>query len=261
MVDLFAAMAAMAILGAVAFEITRRSLRDRGGLVACTLSFAVLGATACVYFFNGWLTWAKLVPLDAAIVWTNLAPLLLCVSAGAAMCLAGRPLWRRVGIAGIVVVFAIGTLVQPVMQPALKPVTSTPNTVWLPGGVCQQTSAVTCSPAAAVTLLNASGVRRDERELIQWCLTDSLGTTSLGLWRGLRLATRETAYQPQVMDVELKDLLSREQRSDVFPCLILVGFSSIRQRGGISRSGKVVHRAIRMAERFSPQRRSLRSAS
>ena len=124
----------------------------------------------------------------------------------------------------VLALFATGTLLQPIVQPVIRPVRHSNNTVWLGHDVCQQSGQVTCSPAAAATLLKANGIDVEEHQLIRWCLTDSLGTTSLGLWRGLRKATVHTDLEPQVMNVTLDDLLSRDRRPDIFPCLILVGF-------------------------------------
>lgn len=224
MVDLYVAIAGVLVLGVALGFGTRVVLKRWAQLASLTLVSAILAALACIYFFNGWLSWAKWLPVDAAIVWTNFAPLFLCVAASASLCLTDRPQWRRVSLAVLAGVFAMATLSQPVIQPLWKPVSSTPNTIWLPQGVCQQSSPVTCSPAAAVTLLKANGIAANERELIQWCLTDSLGTTSLGLWRGLRRATEATEFNPVVMNARLEDLLDRSERPEMFPCLILVGF-------------------------------------
>ena len=222
--DLVIAMSVMVFLCLstgwfVALRIKRRP--DFSSVVLCV---SVSGAAGCVYFLNGWLTWARFIPLTAAIIWTNFAPILLCAAAPAAIAIPNRPLWRRAGLSVVLGLFAMGTLVQPVVQPVIRPVRHSTNTVWLGRDVCQQSSSVTCSPAAAATLLRANGIDVEESQLIEWCLTDALGTTSLGLWRGLRMATAHTHLEPQVMNVTLNDLLSRERGDDLFPCVILVGF-------------------------------------
>lgn len=224
MSDLVIAMSVMVCLCLVIGAFVALRMKRESRISSVVLCASVLAAAGCVYFLNGLLTWARFVPLTAAIVWTNFAPLFLCVASAAALAIPNRPLWRRGGLSMLLGVFATGTLLQPIVQPVIRPVRHSSNTVWFGHDVCQQTGQFTCSPAAAATLLKANGIDAEEHQLIRWCLTDSLGTTSLGLWRGLRKATAQTDWEPQVMDVTLNDLLSRDAGRDIFPCLILVGF-------------------------------------
>jgi hypothetical protein len=60
------------------------------------------------------------------------------------------------------------------------------------GRVCRQSSQATCGPAAAATLLAAHGVRSSEAEMAKLCLTSVDGTSSRGVYRGLKLKTRGT---------------------------------------------------------------------
>ncbi|MEO1614563.1 MAG: peptidase C39 [Planctomycetota bacterium] len=224
MVDLILASLGMSFLCGLTGWGARRLLHKRSGLASPLLCLAVILAAGCVYFTNGWLSWARFVPLTAAIVWTNLAPVFLSVAAAAAIVIPERPAWRRCLLSLVLIGFAVGTLLQPIMQPFLRPVRRHPSTVWLDNEVCQQSSRVTCSPAAAATLLRAAEIHVEEHQLIDWCLTDSLGTTSLGLWRGLKKATSDTPWRPEVIDITLDELLSRDREAEIFPRLILVGF-------------------------------------
>jgi len=53
-------------------------------------------------------------------------------------------------------------------------------------GYCRQTTDDTCSPAAAVMLLNSKGITADEAEMAALCLSRAgKGTSELGLLRGL----------------------------------------------------------------------------
>jgi hypothetical protein len=61
-------------------------------------------------------------------------------------------------------------------------------------GVCRQTSPATCGPAAAATLLQSHSIPATEAEMAQLCLTTSKGTSLLGLYRGLKIKTRDTAW-------------------------------------------------------------------
>ncbi|QDV46655.1 Peptidase C39 family protein [Stieleria neptunia] len=224
MLDLVVATSVMICLCLVIGWFVASRMKRQSRLSSVVLCVSVFSAAGYVYFLNGMLTWARFVPLTAAIVWTNFAPIFLCVASAAALAIPNRPLWRRGGLSLVLGVFATAMLLQPIVQPVIRPVRHSRNTVWLGHDVCQQSGSVTCSPAAAATLLKANGIDAEEHQLVRWCLTDALGTTSLGLWRGLRLATAKTDLEPEVMDVTLEDLLSREQRDDLFPCLILVGF-------------------------------------
>src|SRR5204862_2009719 len=59
-------------------------------------------------------------------------------------------------------------------------------------GVCRQTSQATCGPAAAATLLQVNNIAATEAEMAELCLTTSKGTSMLGLYRGLKIKTRQT---------------------------------------------------------------------
>ncbi len=222
--DLLIASSVMVLVCVCTASLVLRWMKTRSGWSSLVLCGSVTAATACVYVVNDWIGWAKYVPSAAAIIWTNLAPVFLSAAAGAAIAIPRRPLWRRIGLSGLLGVFAAGTLLQPIVQPFIRPVHCSADTVWLSQEVCRQSASVTCSPAAAATLLRANGIAAEELQLALWCLTDSMGTTSLGLWRGLRLATSGTAWQPQVLDVTLEDLTYGSARRDLFPCLIVVGF-------------------------------------
>jgi len=222
--DLLIASLGMMVVCVCTASIVLHWMKTRVWLSSLVLCGSVAAATVCVYSLNGWLGWAKFVPWTAAIIWTNWAPVFLSAAASAAIAIPKRPLWRRAGLSSLLAMFAAGTLLQPIVQPVIRPVQCSAKSVWLSQEVCQQSGSVTCSPAAAATLLRASGIEAEESQLAKWCLTDSLGTTSLGLWRGLRLATSGTPWQPEVLDVTLDDLTCRSGRRDIFPCLIVVGF-------------------------------------
>lgn len=221
--DLLIASSVMLVICVTTAMLVVRMMALSSRWSSLVLCLSVGAATACVYFLNDWLTWAKYFPWTAAIIWTNLAPVFLSAAAAAAIAIPKRPLWRRVGLSGLLAFFAMGTLLQPIVQPVIRPVYCSANTVWMSQEVCHQSGSVTCSPAAAATLLRARGIEAEESQLAKWCLTDSLGTTSLGLWRGLRLATTGTQWEPQVLDVTLDDLTGRNRRDDIFPCLVVVG--------------------------------------
>ena len=77
--------------------------------------------------------------------------------------------------------------------------------IWM-DTVCLQSSKVTCSAAAAATLLRAHGIAATEGEMASLCLTRRSGTSQLGLYRGLALKTRGTAWRVEVFQGDLDKL-------------------------------------------------------
>lgn len=74
--------------------------------------------------------------------------------------------------------------------------------------VCRQTSQVTCSPAAACTLLAQYEIESHESEMADDCLTRN-GTTWQGLFRGLKLATAGTTWDVvPIMENDFETLLA-----------------------------------------------------
>lgn len=66
-------------------------------------------------------------------------------------------------------------------------------------GYCRQTSQESCSAAAAVMLLNRSGIITDEKEMAGLCLTRTgKGTPTLGLLRGLVIRSAGSGWRPEV---------------------------------------------------------------
>jgi hypothetical protein len=71
-----------------------------------------------------------------------------------------------------------------------------------------QTSWATCSPAAAATLLRAEGLATTEAEMIPLCLTDSAGTPTLGLYRGVKLVAEQNGQAVEILDSTVDELLA-----------------------------------------------------
>jgi len=86
------------------------------------------------------------------------------------------------------------------------------------GDVCRQTSQATCSAAAAVTLLKLHGIRSTETEMANLCLSTDLGTTKFGLYRGLKIKTEGTEWEPRPLPQSVDKLIS----DGVCPALISV---------------------------------------
>jgi predicted double-glycine peptidase len=76
-------------------------------------------------------------------------------------------------------------------------------------GVCRQTTDYTCGAAAAATLLHPYGVRSDEREMAEYCWTNSLtGTDELCVARGLRRKLAGTGLEPRIDLATWDDLVA-----------------------------------------------------
>jgi hypothetical protein len=90
--------------------------------------------------------------------------------------------------------------------------------VWDADGICHQTTDVTCSPAAAATLLRLHGIAATEQEMSELCLTRK-GTSWPGLYRGLKHKTAGTKWDVQVIDCSADELPSYADQ----PLILSVG--------------------------------------
>ena len=160
----------------------------------------VLAAAACVFMVvfsltvHGKLVIAEWLPLSNAIILGNWLPLGGALLAGV---LSGRrsiPSWRRWPL---IVCLTIGCWWTVLVNFLPGPQHS--DDLWTPEGVCLQSSAASCSPAAAATLLRHHGIHATEAEMMRLCLTRHGGSPSLGLYRGLKLKTQGTGWRVEVV--------------------------------------------------------------
>jgi Peptidase C39 family len=224
--DLYFATLSMGLL-AVAISVTvSRCLRpvatpvQSSRLPGIVLSLAVIAGVVLLFGTKDRLVWTRVIQDSAAIVWSNITVLALAVGVGAAVRLPNRPKWRRYWNAGALMLLAALTLAQPLLQPILRPIQG--SNQWDKQGVCMQTRSTTCSAAAGATLLRAHGIEISEAKMVEICLTDARGTPSLGLWRGLRMATAGTAVRPRSVSATVDDLLTRGP----WPAVLVVGLPS-----------------------------------
>jgi hypothetical protein len=157
----------------------------------------LLTSLVFAWTFAGNLAWAALLPDPSVVFFSNLMPLLLSFAAGliserGALSKRSRP----IAIASFLSLAAAYTL-TPYVRPLVFPVEPDTVTQWN-DGVCLQTHPSTCAPAAAVTLLHLQGLSCSERQLVETCLTSSLGTEPLGLYRGLSLAVGTSGHRAKV---------------------------------------------------------------
>ncbi len=211
-------MTALAIVVLIATAILiRRSSETQPRLAPLLLTLFVVLSLGLLFGTKDRLFWANLIPVSAAIIYSNVTVLSLAAGAGAAFRLPNRPRWRQYLSAIAMMFLALGTLVQPVLQPVLRPTRGAD--FWAAGNVCIQSQPATCSAAAGATLLAAHGIDVTEAEMVTWCLSDSRGTPSLGLWRALCIATSGTALRPRVVNASIDELLTQGP----WPSTLVVG--------------------------------------
>ncbi len=219
--DLIIAMSVMATFALVVFAVTSqvisRLTENQPRLASLLLALFVLLSLGLLFGTKDQLEWARWIPVSAAIIYSNVTVLSLAAAAAAAWRLPDRPRWRQYLSAAALLLLAAAALVQPVLQPQFRPTRG--GDVWSPGNVCLQTQPATCSSAAGATLLAAHGMDVTESQMVVWSLNDSRGTPSLGLWRGLNIATEGSSLEPRVVTADTEQLLT----SGPWPALLVVG--------------------------------------
>jgi hypothetical protein len=147
---------------------------------------------------------ARLLPVSNLAVVGNLSPLGAGVLAGFLWGHRVLPAWRRLLVASLMLAL---TFTHGYGWMLGRPPEC--GNWWTHDGVCRQTSESSCSAAAAATMLRAYGIPATEEEMARLCLTRSTGTTFLGLYRGLKLKTKGTAFDVDAFNWTLDDLRSK----------------------------------------------------
>lgn len=220
--DLYVAIVVMATVAVVVFVavagyLSRRRIERHPRLPGLLLTLFVCLAVGLLFGTKDFLYWARWIPFSAAIIYSNFTVLALAAAAGSAARLPNRPVWRQILSAIPLLLLSVAALVQPIVQPLLRPVAG--GDKWAEGNVCLQTREATCSAAAAATLLAAHRIDVTEAQMVDWCLTDARGTLSLGLWRGLYIATQDTDMEPEVLNVSVDTLIE----TGPWPAILSVG--------------------------------------
>ncbi len=180
------------------------------------LAIATLAMVYFLFYGSGQLFWARFVSDSAAIVYTNLAAIFAAMAAGWAWRLPKTPLWRRGLFATLLAIGSLAAIFWPLLSIAVRPPPAGGDD-WQ-NGVAMQTSWATCSPAAAATLLRAEGMDVSESKMIPLCLTDSSGTPTLGLYRGIKLIANQNHRGVDVLNESLDELIAK----DDWPVLLAV---------------------------------------
>ena len=218
MTDLYIAAAVQLVLAAAALMAGRAVVKQRSLWVTGGIVLAV-GVAIGAYLLWGRANggWTHLFPVSSAIVYANPSPVLASFLAGVVSGLQRVPRWRRVPLVAVVV--ATGSYETAALFSASPP----PVRSVFVNGVARQTHQATCSAAAAATLLRAARVpgaeRATESTMVGPCLTDARGTPLLGLYRGLKLATADTGYEPVFHDLTPAQL---RDRPELLPVIVSV---------------------------------------
>ncbi|KLU06986.1 hypothetical protein RISK_000787 [Rhodopirellula islandica] len=185
-------------LGAYRLGCRSRTSSDRWvfvGLIGISFLFA--------WSFFGRLIWAEAITSSAALYWSNVTPVVLAFSAGMAGHAVDLRRRFRPAVAGILMTLAVSFVITPIARPVLFPLDwdQPREPQWMAqwqDGVYMQSNSASCAPAAAVTLLGTSGISASERDLASACLSSSLGTAPLGLYRGLSTVAHEHNLKAKV---------------------------------------------------------------
>jgi predicted double-glycine peptidase len=174
-------LAVSSLLFILALRLGKR--RPRIGYVMTAVGAALLLVHAL--WLNDNLIVTRVFRFADALVYANLALPGAALLAGGAWALLKSPRWQKI----VCVVAVIGLGGWRLLNPLVGRAPTIGKDRWTEG-VCRQSSTSSCSAAAAATLLANNGIPADEREMIDLCLTHENGTSMLGLYRGLRLKTK-----------------------------------------------------------------------
>ncbi len=217
MTDITVAIIAMIAISTGAGLLTARWFySNKGQRTMLGVAFSVLAMVTFLFYGSGQLIWARILPVSAAIIYTNVAAIFAAIASGLAWRLPNTPPWRRATLSIMLGGASVTATSWPLLSMAVRPPPEGGNE-WK-NGVAMQTSWATCSPAAAATLLRAENMVVSERELIPLCLTDSSGTPTLGLYRGVKLIAERYHRNVEIVNPSLQKLLA----DDNWPVLIAV---------------------------------------
>jgi hypothetical protein len=187
--DLLICFAAIAIVSAGLFGLGLRiGFRGEKWGSAAVAAVATLGLVVYAVWLNDNPILTHILPLADVLLLGNPQLPAAALLGGIAWSSLKSPIWQRL----LLVVALLGVGLWRQAAPLIgRPPPIGPSR-WV-DGICRQTSTSSCSAAAAATLLGLHGIRANEAEMIAACLTHVQGTTTLGLYRGLKLKTAGTA--------------------------------------------------------------------
>jgi hypothetical protein len=214
MADLYLGVAIIAAVSAVAFafsfDLGRRCTRPLADLIVLGM---VVGIFAYIQFLWYDVRLVQLLPFSNLIVLGNWFPVAASALAGFAWHLIPGRVWRKS--------FSATGLITAAFYSLLWPLYGSPpdcERAWTADGICLQTTAKTCTPACAATVLRRCGIEATEAEMAELCLTRE-GTTWQGLYRGLKRKTAGTGWDVEVLQCDAADVLAMGEQ----PVILSVG--------------------------------------
>jgi len=199
-----------AVAGFAAVIVTRR--KRNAGIVIAVGSALVLVLHAA--FLNDEIIIARTLPWANVMFYGDSRLPAAALLAGSAYSLLRTPRWQRIMLSAALIAFALYRVLGPVVG---APPEGLQNR-WT-NGMCRQSTTSTCSAAAAATALHSVGIATTESEVAQLCLTRSSGTSTLGLYRGLKMKTAGTAYTVAVYSGPVEGFLALPAA----PALVSIG--------------------------------------
>ena len=203
MTDLYVGVFIIAVLSvfvfAVMFRVSSRCSRTLSDLLAI-LTVAVIFAYIRYIWYHSRL--ATILPFSNLVVLGNWFPLVASALAGLAWHRVPGRIWRKSFSAVGVTAAAFYTLIWPMCGAAPRC-----DSAWTADGICLQTTARTCTPACAATVLRLAGIPATEQEMADLCLTRE-GTTWQGLYRGLKYKTAGTDWDVEVLQGDASEVLA-----------------------------------------------------
>ena len=186
-----------ALLGVGSYRFALRV--SRRAAVGVSLVAVALLALNLAYFRNS--LWpARWFPFSNMIILADPNPELTAIIAGAALALMPGGMARRLVL--------VVPLVALCLRASYAPLFESPPPLadrWRLG-VCRQTSSASCAAASAATLLAQRGIEATEAGMARLCLTTANGTSSRGLFRGLKLKTAGTGLSVEAFFGDIEGL-------------------------------------------------------
>lgn len=210
--DLILAACFVVWVSLATFHMGRLVARRSHALALLVGSGTVVAMCAYVWLLHERLIIVRWIAASSAIVLSNVIPPAALLLAGIVSQQAEIPRIRRYGI-----VLAMSMAAASTVARHLVPTAPLPSNPWYLEDVCVQTTPSSCSAASAASLLRYHGIQATEREMMRLCLTSSHGTPPLGLYRGLKLKTRDRSFDVRVLAKPV-----REYHASELPAVLLL---------------------------------------
>jgi len=214
MIDIQIAISIMVSVCSLLFWLSNLLYNKLSKTGRAAFSIGVIGLILLhVFVLADSIWWAKILPVKAVIVYSNLSIPLCGILCGI--------IWANKKVHEFRRILAITLLFLLAFTPTTKQIPIGQrqfHDVWN-NDICIQTSQTSCVPAAAATLLKDFGIETNEQEMAKLSLTRSDGTSLFGLFRALKIKTQDSLYKIILGKASLEKL-----RTDIpLPVILIVG--------------------------------------